>query len=234
MYDTTIPGFCPKPQLELICEIAARTPADGKIVEVGTLFGRSAFCWATSAAKSVSVFCIDIWHGREMVGYVGDSMPEGKPVTLKSTKQLFLDMLIERKIENVIAIQEASPLKGGWSHGPVDLVYIDGAHDHEAVAADLEFWYANLGKNGVLCGDDYLEEFPGVLQAVKEFAIKQGLEIRRYCKMWLLVSPENFVWLSGAYEALLAKQGAAGDPRIPKEIAKTFDNGDGRKPYSAP
>ena len=202
--------------MQFIAEIAARAPKHGKIVEVGTLFGRSAYCWATSVTKSVSIFCIDIWEGIENVGYLGDSMTDGQPVTLKNTKQVFLDMLSDRQIENVIAIQDASPPKNGWEHGPVDLVYIDGAHEYEAVLADIEFWYANLNAGGVLCGDDYLPEFPGVVRAVKEFADKHELAIRRYCKMWLLVSAENSVWIAGAYEAVLCQESATGDSDISK------------------
>lgn len=206
MYDLEIPGFCPTPQLQFIAEIAARVPADGKIVEVGSMFGRSAYCWAASCPASATVYCIDPWPGAELTGYTGPNSLQGKPVRLENTKARFLGFLQERGIKNVVAIQNTSPLAEGWKHGAVDLIYIDGLHDYEGFCADLEFWLGHLKKGGVFCGDDFIADFPDVVRAVQEFALKQGLVVRQYCKMWLLISEDNEAWLKNAYSALLAKQ----------------------------
>lgn len=56
--------------------------------------------------------------------------------------------------------------------GAVDFVYIDAAHDHESVRADLEAWYPKLGPKGILAGHDFDDhpEHEGVRRAVTEFA----------------------------------------------------------------
>lgn len=38
---------------------------------------------------------------------------------------------------------------------PVDIVYIDGAHDYKSVKEDIEFWQPLLSENGILCGHDF-------------------------------------------------------------------------------
>jgi len=57
----------------------------------------------------------------------------------------------------------------------VDVVFIDGNHEYDYVRKDLDFWWKKLKKGGYLLGDDYNMRFPGVIQAVNEFAKNNGL-----------------------------------------------------------
>ncbi len=54
----------------------------------------------------------------------------------------------------------------------LDFVFIDGAHDYESVCEDISAWVPKIKKGGLIIGDDYYEEFPGVIKAVNEFAAK--------------------------------------------------------------
>jgi predicted O-methyltransferase YrrM len=49
-----------------------------------------------------------------------------------------------------------------------DIVYIDASHDYESVKADILAWLPKVKKGGVLCGDDYVPEWPSVKKAVNE------------------------------------------------------------------
>jgi predicted O-methyltransferase YrrM len=49
-----------------------------------------------------------------------------------------------------------------------DIVYIDGAHDYESVKNDINSWFPKIKKGGIICGDDYISGWPGVIQAVTE------------------------------------------------------------------
>merc|ERR1712232_91847 len=46
----------------------------------------------------------------------------------------------------------------------VDLVYIDGAHDEEAVFRDVKLWSARVRQGGIVAGHDYSMETMGVAQ----------------------------------------------------------------------
>ena len=65
-----------------------------------------------------------------------------------------------------------------------DLIYIDADHSYEGCLRDIEDWYPKVRKGGFLLGDDYRIyegrragiKF-GVIEAVNEFAKKNGLHI---------------------------------------------------------
>ena len=49
-----------------------------------------------------------------------------------------------------------------------DIVYIDASHEYEYVKEDIINWLPKVKKGGIICGDDYVNGWPGVIQAVNE------------------------------------------------------------------
>lgn len=49
-----------------------------------------------------------------------------------------------------------------------DIVYIDASHEYEFVKQDILNWLPKVKKGGIICGDDYIWGWPGVVQAVNE------------------------------------------------------------------
>lgn len=49
-----------------------------------------------------------------------------------------------------------------------DIVYIDASHEYEYVKEDILHWYPKVKKGGIICGDDYISGWPGVIEAVDE------------------------------------------------------------------
>ena len=50
-----------------------------------------------------------------------------------------------------------------------DLIYIDAAHEYEPVKHDIANYWTILKTGGVMVGDDYMSNWPGVMKAVNEF-----------------------------------------------------------------
>lgn len=50
----------------------------------------------------------------------------------------------------------------------LDFVFIDAQHDYESVKQDIGLWLPKVRKGGLICGHDHDDNFPGVVQAVKE------------------------------------------------------------------
>jgi len=49
-----------------------------------------------------------------------------------------------------------------------DLLYIDAAHEYKPVKQDIKHWLPKVAPGGVICGDDYVAGWPGVIKAVDE------------------------------------------------------------------
>ena len=55
-----------------------------------------------------------------------------------------------------------------FADGSVHWVYIDADHGYEACKRDILAWRPKVKPGGTLCGDDYFDQHPGVIQAVDE------------------------------------------------------------------
>lgn len=122
------------------------------VVEIGSLHGRSSF--ALAQACPGPVYCIDPWNDE---GY----------------RSWTSSMAV---LPNAVPIRAASPQAGDQVPDPVDMVFIDGAHDYDSVVADIMYWRQRC--QVLLCGHDYVpfsalrpgevQGFPDVPKAVDE------------------------------------------------------------------
>lgn len=98
-----------------------------------------------------------------------------------------------RRRDSLVAAAEVGP-------GELDFVYIDAAHEYEAVRADIDAWHARVRPGGLLCGHDYYDGFRagamyGVARAVDEFCDARGLRVATTLrehpeKSWFVRIPE--------------------------------------------
>ena len=70
---------------------------------------------------------------------------------------------------------------------PLDFVYIDGNHLYDYVKKDIELYYPKLKSGGILGGHDFNATYPGVAEAVLEFARKHRLQLQGDNIDWWLV-----------------------------------------------
>jgi len=63
--------------------------------------------------------------------------------------------------------------------GRMDLVIVDAGHGYEAASADSENALRLVGPTGVVIWDDYIPQWPGVIQAVNETAARHGFSVFR-------------------------------------------------------
>ena len=64
-----------------------------------------------------------------------------------------------------------------FEDGSLSFVFIDGAHEHGAVAQDLEAWWPKVAVGGIFAGHDYTSLFD-VPKALHPFLLKKA---HRFC-----------------------------------------------------
>ena len=67
----------------------------------------------------------------------------------------------------------------------VDMVYIDAGHHLHEAWVDIGLYYQLVRDEGVLLGDDYIETFPGVVQAVNRFAAQKNVILTCDTGKWM-------------------------------------------------
>lgn len=172
-----IDGWMSQDELQWLYDMASQM---NTIVEVGSWLGRSthALC---SGCKGM-VYAVDHWLGSPT-----ERDGNHKLVKTADVYELFVENLKEflclngSRGGNLMPFKmdslEAAQLFSGGKYGEIDMVFIDGDHQKQAVLDDLKAW-APLAKK-VLCGHDMTQE--GVEKAVVEFGMPferiQGMTI---------------------------------------------------------
>lgn len=178
----SIPGDSDLGKLDALCNIARLLPA-GDFVEVGSLYGRSAFALGCLADryKLGSLVCVDPWN----FAAVTDQGPGAAllnadytrmDIDLEKVFRIFLGAVA--MVKNVGYIRKTSEAAAsdyrlavdcGELHSPelgciplaghLSLLHIDGNHRYDHVQRDVELWSPYLVKGGWLLLDDYVWAF---------------------------------------------------------------------------
>jgi len=147
MYDMSINGHMNETELQVIETWASKVPENGVIVEVGSLYGRSAVAWAKSCDPSVKVYCVDAFY---------DAKEERD----------FYDEFCEntKDISNIHPVVQVCPYfpYARYVEKPADIFFIDAAHKNPNDWEIIQYALKNLKSGGLLCGHDYLSVFPDV------------------------------------------------------------------------
>lgn len=173
-----IPGQSDEKKLTALCKIF-RNLTNGDILEIGSLYGRSAFALAFLAKKfSIgNLICIDPWENIEDQGESATLLNVNQSkIDYNKIFQIFLSSVnvldnvgyIRKKSEDaLVSYVESLGKKYIYSEdlGVINLndgfilIHIDGNHSYENVKKDVELWTPLLKKDGWLLLDDYLWAF---------------------------------------------------------------------------
>lgn len=143
---------------------------DGMFVEVGSWKGRSASFLGVeiiNSGKPIKLYCVDTWKGSK----------EHQDMDCVKNDSLYEEFIFNTKpIESVIIPLRMSSTQAAtqFEDNSIDFVFLDAAHEYEAIKADIEAWYPKVKPGGLFAGHDYAiyGAYPGVYNAVNEFASK--------------------------------------------------------------
>jgi hypothetical protein len=129
----------------------------GPIVEIGTLFGRTATHMALFKAPQQKIITVDT--------YTWNPWGLSRETHHQLTAQM-LHYLVQTG--NVEQLKMDKNLFYATYRGPApSLVFLDAIHTYEETKKDIQ-WAKSVGA-GLIAGHDYSDKFPGVQQVVHEF-----------------------------------------------------------------
>jgi hypothetical protein len=160
------------------------------IAEVGVWKGRcvlNMFAYCRDAGIQAEILCIDTWLGSAEHWFNRSDPNFYDSLRIKNgLPQLywtFLRNVVDAGAQGVIT---PMPMSSETAFHvlqrlrvSLDLVHVDAGHEYESVLSDLNRYWSLLRPGGVLIGDDYSPNWPGVVRSANDFAnmINAQLEI---------------------------------------------------------
>lgn len=69
------------------------------------------------------------------------------------------------------------------------LIHIDASHEYDDVLRDARTYWDLLTPGGFLVGDDYNQDWPGVVKAADQFAAEVGVKLMQSKPKWIVRKP---------------------------------------------
>lgn len=150
-YTNNIDGWMEEGELKWLYSMAKDMDS---IVEIGSWKGRSTHALLNGCKGAV-------WAVDHFKGSPGEHLTDDAQT--KDVSKIFMKNVGHFKNLELLKMDSIEASKK-FKDRSIDMVFIDGAHSHEAVKADIEAWLPKTKK--MICGHDL--NFPGVEKAVKE------------------------------------------------------------------
>lgn len=168
------------------------------VIEVGSWKGASLLEMARASQRlglESTFICIDTWLGSNAELWLHDAsraslkLRAGYPTLFPTFLRNLRDAgLLQQVFPMPMTSLTAAMILRHW-HLQADLVYLDAGHTQVEVRTDLELYSKLLRPGGVLLGDDYLPEWPGVIAAAQGFGSRHGLALEQRQEKFLFRMP---------------------------------------------
>jgi predicted O-methyltransferase YrrM len=168
------------------------------VIEVGTWKGASLLEMARAAMArglKTQFICVDTWLGSNPELWLQEplraalKLEDGYPKLFLTFLRNLKDAgLLERVFPMPMTSATAAQILRHWQI-KADLVYVDAGHSELEVTHDLEAYSRLLRPGGVLLGDDFLPQWPGVMAAATAFSRRHGLPLERRNEKFLVRIP---------------------------------------------
>ncbi len=171
-----IPGQCSREKILAFAEVFSDLP-EGDLVEIGSLWGRSAYAlaWLGQQEGTGPLLCVDPWqpYRQDSAGALLNDACAG--LDIPGAFEIFRMNLApfrrrchylretsveaaKRYVRSPLVLDDPYWGKVDFS-GRIALLHIDGNHDFDAVADDLNAWTPLVAPGGWIVVDDYLWPF---------------------------------------------------------------------------
>ncbi len=162
-----VEGWLSEAQARRLYGAAEALAPPARIVEIGSYRGRSAIVFASAAPEQTELFAIDPHAGNDR----GPQQIHGTAAEGNSDHSAFLANL-ERAgaTERVRHVRLPSQEALGAVEGPVDLLYVDGAHRYRPARDDIVRWGARVAPGGTMLIHDSFSSIGVTLAILRHLA----------------------------------------------------------------
>jgi hypothetical protein len=170
-----IEGWLTTAQAEHLWDAARRPRPPARIVEIGSFRGRSTIVLALAAAPGVEVVAIDPHRG----GDRGPREIRPQPELGQADYEAFLDNLARAGVgDRVQHVRRPSWAALPEVVGPVELLFVDGAHRLGLARCDLREWGARVPAGGRMLVHDAFSSVGVTLALACEVIAREGWRYR--------------------------------------------------------
>jgi predicted O-methyltransferase YrrM len=144
---TDVDGWMTDGQARQLWDGARGLDAGATVVEIGSYRGRSAIVLAAAAPYGVEVVAIDPHAGNDR----GPQQIEGSPDEGQQDHEIFMANLDAAGVgDRIRHVRKPASDALGEIDGPVELLYIDGAHRYGPARDDIRDWGARVADGGTM------------------------------------------------------------------------------------
>ena len=163
-----VQGWMSPGQAATLYDAATRCPDGGTIVEIGSFQGRSTIVLASAAPAGAAVVAIDPHAGndrgpQEIDGYA-DAAADDHAIFLANLERAG----VAERVRHVRMFSDAALTE---VNGPVDVLYIDGAHRYGPARADVRDWGARVSDGGTMLIHDSFSSIGVTLAILRELLL---------------------------------------------------------------
>lgn len=175
-----------------LSHVAKLVPDNGIIVEVGSMFGKSALAWATQS-KASKIYCVDTFNEEYNVEHgLSDSICLEKRYPLSGVEYNILKIFTEntKHEPRIIPIRKFSPHNVIIPEDKIDLFFLDASHTNPNDWENIEFYLPMIKNGGIISGHDHdIEQFPDVVDNVSRLEKITGNRAEFYqgSSVWSIV-----------------------------------------------
>jgi predicted O-methyltransferase YrrM len=149
-----------------------------KIIEIGVFKGRCTAMWnviLTNENINYEYYAVDHFLG---------SLEHDKTIDYYNICRENLQPILDKI--NLIKNESVDESKN-YPNEFFDVIYIDASHEYESVKLDIISWLPKLKKSGIICGDDYVLGWPGVIKAVNEIFGEENINTIGHQQWWIKI-----------------------------------------------
>lgn len=192
MDENEIMGWMTPGDLKAVTHLAGLVPANGIIVEVGSMFGKSAITWA-KYSNARKIYCVDTFLEQYNVFHeISDEICKEMKYPLSGVTYNILDIFTEntKDFGNILPIRGFSPGDIKLPEDKIDLFFLDVGHKNPNDWDNIEYFLPMIKVGGIISGHDYdAIRFPDVVENVARLSeiMKSNVTLYKESTVWSMV-----------------------------------------------